>query len=231
MVGQTQITISFTLHVGALISSDEVVVTLMVTDENSDIFNIGIVPFDVTNEKVQFSGFNRILTNRLSIYPLLLPMTYTKIENSTTLVNREIFLSVSAKPSALLYTAAIARFSYIYITNAYTSRRVGTLFPDVNQTYYGYLVSYAQFTYTPTDQTIVMAVKTYESTNNPFFKLTAYKDYSSTGSAIDQFIIGYQNQSSVTYMADLFMFNETVSCPDGEYLYYYIFFETLPRTC
>jgi len=113
------------------------------------MFSIGVLPLDVANSKLQFEGFTRNLPNRLSIYPLLLPMTYTNIENSTTIANNQIYISTSKTPSATLYTQGKAYFSYLYITTAFSSLRVGTLFPDVNQTYYGYLVSYARFTFTP----------------------------------------------------------------------------------
>jgi hypothetical protein len=139
-------------------------------------------------------------------------MTYTTIENSTTQANNQLYLSASTTPTGSIYVQGVAHFAYLYITNAFSSLRVGTLFPHINQTYYGYLVAYARFTFTPSEANTMLAVKTYEATSNPFFKLTAYKDYTSSGAAIDQFIIGYTNVSGITFMADLLMINSTHSC-------------------
>jgi len=58
----------------------------------------------------------------------------------------------------------------------------------------------------------MLAIKTYDTSSNPFLKLTSYKDFTSAGTAIDQFIIGYTNVAGVTYMADLLMINSTLAC-------------------
>ena len=83
----------------------------------------------------------------------------------------------------------------------------------------GYVLSYAKFTYRPANDYLMLAVKQYSSSKNPFFKLDPFKDFTSTGSDIDSFIIGYYNNTGgggVTYNADVLMINATFgSCPDG----------------
>ena len=66
-----------------------------------------------------------------------------------------------------------------------------------------------------------MAIKQYSSSTNTFLNLEPYKDFSTSGAAIDSFIIGYYNNSlgaagGLTYNSDAFMINATNgSCPDG----------------
>lgn len=58
----------------------------------------------------------------------------------------------------------------------------------------------------------MLAVKKFESATAPFMALSAYKDFTSSGAAVDSFIMGYIPMTGAVYSADLFLFNTTQAC-------------------
>ena len=79
-----------------------------------------------------------------------------------------------------------------------------------------------------------MAIRSYSSLATPFFSLNGVKILTSSGSSIDNFSIGYSPPTvGVTYAADAFVFSfNSYPCPStGQYLYYLVYFSSLPYSC
>jgi len=78
-----------------------------------------------------------------------------------------------------------------------------------------------------------MTISTYISINVPFFSLSTAKMLASSGTPIDNFSVAYMATDwGIFYTADAFFFsNSFTGCPTGEYLYYLVYFSTLPYSC
>lgn len=109
-------------------------------------------------------------------------------------------------------------FAFIYITNAYAANTPISLFPYITEINYGYVLSYANFAYTPSASNTLLAIKTFSSTSSPFFPLSTYRDFTSTGAAIDSFVMGYYNLTGtgVVITSDILMVNASFEgCGDS----------------
>jgi hypothetical protein len=166
----------------------------------------------------------------LEIYPLSLPMAYLKTPLSSL---NKVTLTLSDQPSSYFSQGQIL-FAYLYLSNVYSATRIAAVFPYLSNTFYGYTLNYARFNYHPADGSLLLAVKTYSTSSSPFLKLNTFKDFTGSGLAVDQFVIGYDNVTSggAAYTADVFLLNaSTSSCPEQQYLYYLDYFSSLPLAC
>lgn len=196
--------------------------------------NYGVVALDIASTTLSFNGVQLAYPDsKMEIYPLAFPMVYSKIQNSTTLTNNQIVLHITASPS-LYMTQSQIYFAYVYFTNVYSANNAMALYQGFSQNSNSYQFSYASFAYTPSEQTLFMAVKSYSSATTPFFSLSSVKILTSSGSSIDNFSLGYSNPAmGVTYSADAFIFSYSPNpCPStGQYLYYPVYFTSLPYGC
>jgi hypothetical protein len=196
--------------------------------------NSGVVALDIASSTLTFSGFSMSYnSSRMEIYPLAFPMVYSKIQNSTTIANNQIVLTITTSPTLYMAQGTIY-FAYIYFTNIFSANNVMALYQGFNQTSNSYKFSYASFAYTPSEQTLFMAIRSYSSFATPFLNLNSVKILSNSGSDIDNFSIGYSPPAvGVTYAADALVFSQSSNpCPStGQYLYYLVYFSSLPYTC
>jgi hypothetical protein len=167
---------------------------------------LGVTTLDIATKTLVFTGFSLGYTNsKMEVYPLALPMSYTKIQNANA---NTLVLTISQSPSTY-FQQGVVLFGYIYISNAYAANTPISLFPYITETNHGYVLSYANFAFTPSVSNTLIAIKTYSSTSSPFFPLSTYRDFTSTGTAIDSFVMGYYNLSGtgVAITSDILMVN------------------------
>lgn len=156
-------------------------------------------------------------------------MNFTKgISGGTTL--RLVLLTTPVN----YYVQGTIYFSYLYLTNAYSAEHPISLFQAINQDFYGYVLSYSVFAYSPSTESSLLAVRTYSSSNSPFFPLTTHSYFTPSGTSIDTFLIGYADYSAypLVYTADVLLINSSYSgCPTQQFLYYVDYFSSLPLSC
>lgn len=102
--------------------------SLIVSDDNSITFNFGVTALDIATTTLTFTGFSLSYTkSKIEVYPLALPMSYTKIVNTN---QNQILLTVSQTPSSY-FLQGVVMFAYIYISNAYAANTPISLFAHI----------------------------------------------------------------------------------------------------
>ena len=67
-------------------------------------------------------------------------------------------------------------FSYLYLSNIYSSQRVCSVFQGLDKNSYNLEAPYDSFAYTPASSSLFFAVKKLTSSTTPFFGLTTYNE-------------------------------------------------------
>ena len=95
--------------------------------------NLGVVALNISASSLTFTGFLLNYTNsKFEVYSLAFPMSYIKIQNSTTLANNQIVLRMDNVPSTYMVQGKIF-FSYIYFTNTYTANGIMALYQGFSE--------------------------------------------------------------------------------------------------
>lgn len=102
-------------------------------------------------------------------------------------------------------------FSYIYFTNAFSALNPIALFQKINQQSYGFTFTYSTFAFIPTEETTMLALKSYSSSATPFFPMPTSKDFTINNLPIDSFRLGYSNVSGLTntFSGDILFINNS----------------------
>ena len=208
----SRISIEFSVLKSSTFSASDVLkVALLVTDDQSNQFEIGIKKADVLPSfSLTFPGL--VLQKStgpfgvIQVYSLCFPINY-QITLDSDVMNK---LNIVVASSSTNYQTGIF-FGYIYFNKNYLGNKVMTLFRGINHTIYNYALPYDSFAIVPSDDNVFFAIKQYETSSMPFLSCTNIKNFDYITGSNPLILVGYNFASGVPtrFFSDVFLFNST----------------------